>query len=245
MNKKNISSLLLRASVLMGAQNKQPVYQMVKCCWKSPSMCFCIVVLSTLFYTQPSYAVENIDVIFSQLVVREPIKLAYEETHYMQLLDEPVKSSGYVYISATHFVLEQKKPHRRIMATNHLNMWIYDNINKVKRSRKISRFSNNNTALGALALIMRKGDSAKLKDHYKITLSEDKQVWALILEPIKDELRKQYSSITLQGQKGQRAELITIDYANGNHTAWKMHDNNAISDITKEIKSLIKEAGGR
>lgn len=205
----------------------------------------CTFILMMLFVPQFSYAAESIDMILSQHMVQEPIKMAYQETRYMKLIDEPVKLSGYMYVSTTHFIMEQKHMHRHILVTNHANMWLYNSENKVKQSRNIRRFSNDDTALGALALAMRRGDSSILKDYYKLTLSEDNHVWLLELTLIKDNDDNSFFRITLQGKEGQRAEVMEIDYTNGNHTSWNMQKANSITDVTQEMKSLIKEAGGR
>ena len=205
----------------------------------------CIVALSTLCCVQGVHADESIDAILARHAVQDAVKLSYQETRDIQFIDAPVLSSGYMYVSATHFIVEQKKPYRRVVVTDHAKMWVYDSLKHTKRFRNIKRFSNKKSAIGALVFAMRTGEAKALKDYYNMTLGETNLAWSLGFMPIQDEVSQAFERITLHGLKGESANLIEIVYTDGNRTHWKLKKLENTVNLTQKMKLLIKEVRGR
>jgi len=209
----------------------------------SRALTLSVFFLSLLFAClQPSYADESLDGILAQHVIHEPVKLAYQEVRYIQFVDEPVTSTGFLYVSGSYVILEKKEPSRLIMATNHINMWLYDVEQNVKRKRNIRRFSNKDTALGALLHAVRTGDNSMLTKHYQVTVSEKDRGWKLNFSPIKKTERD--ANITIRGPKGHTLDVLESAFIDGNHTTWELKKVASGDKVKLKMKSLVEQAGG-
>ena len=203
------------------------------------AMCFCVCT-----GLQAAYAEETLEKVLARHAIDKPVEFAYLETRRMKFFDDPVEASGMMYVSSSHFVVHQQKPYRFVMVSSETNMWFFDSEHQIKRKGSIRAFAHKDSAIGALAFVMRTGDVSLLDKHYQVEFKTVGDHWEIALSPRQKNNRPQFSKLVLQGLVGEYANAFTSVYADGDDTTWEMYKRSDKSGIASTMKTLIKEAGG-
>ena len=95
---------------------------------QSFSQCFnfCFL-LSVTFFVNVSYAKDSLTTVMQRMESETAVKIAYQETRVLELMDQPWKGSGFMYSMPPDLMIrEQLQPQRLLMAVKGDKMLYYD-----------------------------------------------------------------------------------------------------------------------
>ena len=92
-----------------------------------------LVILTVISFAKPVLSDDTLATVIQRMQPESAIKIAYQETRYLELMEQPWKASGYLYALAPDVLIkEQQQPVREIMGANDDKMFYYDPVNDVR-----------------------------------------------------------------------------------------------------------------
>lgn len=200
-------------------------------------------ILLVLAFLSPwtTMAAETLDGVLERAAAQREAVIDYSEVRHLQLLDQPWRAEGRIYLSGSSFVIDQHAPKRQLLVAERTRIWLLIPERNIRRSMMVTA----PMAQKSLALIrpVVRGDRKGLEQHFDIDFSDDKGKWRIELVPKKGE-ESHYIRIVVTGPDGRAAEKMVTELADGDSSEW-FFSQQPFSEVRREeVERLIKEAKG-
>ena len=170
------------------------------------------------------------------------VKIAYQETRYLELMREPWRATGFLYALAPDvLVKEQRTPVREIMGASGDKMFYYDPANDVRHRGVMESddpLSLNVAAFKALVT----GDRQLLEKTYRIDFSSNRGQWTLTLIGHGD--NEATVKIIVTGLAGQQANKIMVHQPDGDRNEFTLVEVARGDRLKDTIRQLNQELLG-
>ncbi|MCK4842072.1 MAG: hypothetical protein KAT04_09350 [Methylococcales bacterium] len=171
------------------------------------------------------------------------IKIAYQETRILELLDEPWQGSGFMYSIAPDLMIrEQLKPQRLLMAVNADKLYYFDPVNHVRHQGEMGSDQSISLNIAVFKALIT-ADEALLKSMYQVEFSSKAQRWVMTLKP-RQESNSEFS-IVVTGLRGQQVDTVIIKQTDGDLSEIMMQSNASGNQVKNTIMQLYKELEGK
>jgi len=164
-------------------------------------------------------AESTLEQLLDGLKITRVSEFRYTETREMKLLNRPGLARGKLYVSPHRMVIEQTTPKQSVIliAANRLQyqepargIYFVKKLNNLLAAPGIGSF---------LGLLQAKMPLDQLQTQFLIEVEQQGGAWKIILIP-----RKQVdiSRMEISGLVGRSADLLKLDYADGDVTTWAL-----------------------
>lgn len=205
----------------------------------------CVSVFLWLIFTafaKPTYSEDTQAAVLKRMQPEFAIKIAYQETRYLELMHEPWQASGFLYaLPPDVLVKEQRTPVRELMGVIGDKMFYYDPTNGIRHHSVIEPddpLSLNVAAFKALVT----GDKKLLVKMYRIDFSPSPEHWTLTLTGHED--NDSTIKIEVTGDTGQQASQITVQQPDGDRNEFILAEAARGEHLEKPIQELNQELLG-
>ncbi len=196
-----------------------------------------ILCLTFIAFIKPVSSEDTQAAVIQRMQPEFAVKIAYQETRYLELMQKPWLASGFLYaLPPDVLVKEQLTPVREIMGANGDKMFYYDPVNDIRHHGVIERddpLSLNVAAFKALVT----GDNKLLVEMYRIGFRSGPEQWTLTLTGHEDNdatvkiivtgsTGRQANKITMHQPDGDRNEFILTEVARGEHLRKRIQELN-------------------
>ena len=201
-----------------------------------------LVILTVISFAKPVLSDDTLATVIQRMQPESAIKIAYQETRYLELMEQPWKASGYLYALAPDVLIkEQQQPVREIMGANDDKMFYYDPVNDVRHHGLMTPddpISLNVAAFKALVT----GDRQLLEKMYQIAFSSESGQWTIILTG--HENNEANIKVIITGLTGQKMHKITIHQPDGDRSELILSEPMRGEHLTELIQQLNQELLG-
>ena len=205
--------------------------------------CFSIFLLSILGLTaNNSVAEDSVSTLMQIMKSESAVKIAYQETRMLELMEQPWQGSGYMYSMPPDLMIrEQLQPQRLLMGVKADEMFYYDPVNDVRHQGEMDEGDSLSLNLAVFKALIN-ADEALLHSLYQVEFSSAAQGWKMTLKN-KHEIDSGFS-IVVSGLPGQQADKIIVKQADGDSSEFLLQKNNAGDAINKTVQQLYQELLG-
>lgn len=218
--------------------NKLQSYRLVyivKCC-------FSLLLMIIGFVANDSIAKDSLSTLMQRMQSETAVKIAYQETRILELMDQPWQGSGYMYSMPPDVMIrEQLQPQRLLMGVKADEMFYYDPLNDVRHQGEMDEGDSLSLNLAVFKALIN-ADEALLHSLYQVEFSTAAQGWEMTLKN-KHEIDSGFS-IVVSGLPEQQANKISIKQADGDSSEFLLQKNNAGDAIKKTVQQLYQELLG-
>lgn len=169
------------------------------------------------------------------------VRIQYQETRFMTLLEQPWHGSGYMYaLSPDILVKEQLQPSRELMAVDGNNLYYYDPVKNIRhqgRIREDDPVSLNVSAFKALI----NGDRELLRKLYHHQFSVFPEYWLLTLRPSNEVAGEVLERIEISGFTGEGANKVSVFMADGDYTEFVLSKDASGVQLRETVLHLVQE----
>lgn len=194
------------------------------------------------FLTNNIQADDSISAVMQRMKSDTAVKIAYQETRTLELLDQPWQGSGYLYSMPPDLMIrEQILPQRLLMGVKANKMFYLDSENDVRHQGEMDE--NNPLSLNiAVFKALINADEVLLSSIYQLEFSTQPQRWMMTLKPKQDS--ESGFSIVVSGLSNQQADTIIIKQADGDLSEFMLQNNVTGHEINKQVDQLYAELVG-
>lgn len=190
------------------------------------------------------WAEEGVDDVLQRHVVKSPIKMIYQQTRHIQFVQDPMVTSGKIYITPLFFIMEQQQPVPLVVASDHKHLWAHNLKTGKKYDKSVLGLKRHDPAVDALIKAFLTGDMTNLKKHFTVKLEKKiKAQWLLTFTPKSFQAKHKYEIIAAKGLMGERLSSITIKHKHGNIDLWSFQYVYANKRVKQEINHLLQVSG--
>ena len=202
-----------------------------------------VLMLPALFFSDASRSKDTLQGLMQSMQSDTAVRIAYQETRKLELLDQPWRGSGYMYsVPPDLMIKEQLQPERILMGVKGDLTYYFDPVNKVRRQSEMDMSSPLSLNLAVFKALIN-ADEALLYRLYRVDFSAQKQGWVMTLKP------KQSSesgfSIVISGPSGQQADRIEVTQPDGDFSVFSLRRDAAGKPIEAEVHRLYNELLGK
>jgi len=217
----------------MFVDNRRPYINYIKA-----ALLFVVMLASA----QEVLAKDSLVSVLEQVVQQKLVVLEYREVKHIVYLQDPVETSGQIFIAGEKFVLEQNTPKRQLLAADKHRFRLYIPDRQVHYSKMLTspQVQKNMQLFKPLM----SGDQKALEAIFDTQFSMmDDTSWLLTLTP-KDTKYSKISHIRIQGKQAQAAHSAVIEMLNGNISEWFFTLMPASKDKQEMMEKLLAESKG-
>jgi len=192
--------------------------------------------------SQEVLAKDTLASVLEQVVQQKLTVVEYREVKHIVYLQDPVETSGRIFIAGEKFVLEQKSPKRQLLAADKHRFRLYIPDRQVHYSKMLTSPQVQKSM--QLFKPLMSGDQKALEVVFDTQFSVMGDArWLLTLTP-KDTKGAKISYIRIQGEKAQPAHSAVIKMLNGNTSEWFFTLVPASKDQQDMMEKLLAESQG-
>jgi len=170
------------------------------------------------------------------------VRMAYQETRTLELMEKPWKGSGYLYsLPPDLMVKEQVQPERVLMAIKGDKMFYFEPANKVRHQGEISEDNPLSLNVGVFKALIN-ADEALLHRLYQVEFHARTRDWAMILTP-KQDTRSGFS-ILISGLAQHQPDTIKVRQSDGDLSEFSMQKEAAGTEVKAAVERLYHELLG-
>ncbi|MDD5276952.1 MAG: outer membrane lipoprotein carrier protein LolA [Methylovulum sp.] len=218
------------------ATEKCPTEGRVKRLWLALFLC-----LAALFANE-AYAETPLSALMRSMKSDAAVRMAYQETRTLELMDKPWKGSGYLYsLPPDLMIKEQVQPERVLMAIKGDKMFYFEPANKVRHQVEIAEDNPLSLNVGVFKSLIN-ADEALLHRLYQVEFHARTKDWAMILTP-KQDTRSGFS-ILISGLAQQQADTLKVKQADGDFSEFTMQKDAAGAEVKTAADRLYRELLG-
>ncbi len=193
-------------------------------------------------FTEPTFSEDTLAAVLKRMQPEFAIKIPYQETRYLELMQEPWQASGFLYaLPPDVLVKEQRTPVRELMGVNGDKMFYFDPTNDIRHHTVMEPddpLSLNVAAFKALVT----GDKKLLVKMYQIDFSPSPGHWTLTLTGHEDDDFP--IKIEVTGDTGEQARQITVHQPDGDRNEFMLAEAARGEHLEKTIQGLNQELLG-
>ena len=203
---------------------------------------FCIIFL--IFFSSTSIANDTLSAVIQRMKSDVPVKITYQETRTLELMDQPWQGSGYMYSTPAGLLLrEQLKPQRLLMGVDNSKMYYYSPADHMRYQGELNDDKQLKLNFSVFKALIN-ADEAMLKDIYQIEFSLKPQRWVITLKP-KEKIASGFQ-IIVSGLLENKVDTIIIKQEDGDLSEFMMTTENTSTAplIKQSISQLMTELVG-
>jgi len=187
-------------------------------------------------------AEDSVSSLMQRMESETAVKIAYQETRMLELMEQPWQGSGYMYSMPPDLMIrEQLQPQRLLMGVKADEMFYYDPVNDVRHQGEMDEGDALSLNLAVFKALIN-ADEALLNSLYQVEFSTATQGWEMTLKN-KHEIDSGFS-IVVSGLPDQQADKISIKQADGDSSEFLLQKNNAGDAINTTVQHLYQELLG-
>ncbi len=196
---------------------------------------FIALTLALVVCINPLQAEDTLASVMQRMQPKTAVQIAYQETRYLELLQEPWKATGFLYALAPDILVkEQQIPVREIMGASNGKLFYYDPINDVRHRGTME--SNDPLSLNIAAFkALVTGNRQLLEKMYQIDFYTDPSQWTLALTGHGN--KNTTVKIIVTGPIGQAANKIVVHQPDGDRSDFILAE--AVRD--KHLHDMIRQ----
>ncbi len=172
------------------------------------------------------------------------VKITYQETRTLELMDQPWQGSGYMYSTSAGLMLrEQTKPQRLLMGVDNSKMYYYSPSEHIRYQGQLNEDKQLKLNFSVFKALIN-ADEAMLKKIYHIEFSLKPQRWVITLKP-KEKVESGFQ-IIVSGLLEKKVDTIIIKQEDGDLSEFMMTTDNTSTSkqIEQSISQLMTELVG-
>ncbi len=189
-----------------------------------------------------SRADDSLSALMQRMKSDTAVRIAYQETRRLELLEQPWQGSGYMYsLPPDIMIKEQLKPERLLMGIQGDKMFYFEPVNDVRHQGEIEEDNPLSLNIAVFKALIN-ADEATLQKMYRIEFSSDKQGWVMTLKPKRDS--ESGFSIVISGLPQQQANTIKVRQADGDLSEFSLRKDAEGEEIKSRVNQLYRELLG-
>ncbi len=201
-----------------------------------------LVLCSLVLQVSTGYAQETLESAMLRMKPQTLMKIHYQETRYLELLDQPWTGSGYFYAMPDGMVKEQWYPQRGIMAAKGSMMYYFDPFADARYQGEMEGGSG----IQAIAFKgLMNGDLSLLQQYFQTDFESTDSDWKITLNTTNKDLAEQISKIVISGFSTKLANKIEILLADGDRHVFQLKKQEEGKSLQNKVTQLFKELQGR
>ena len=205
-------------------------------------MVMAIFLFIAMLGNQVCYAEDSLSAVMQRMKTDSAVKIVYQETRTLELMDQPWLGSGYMYSMAPDLMIrEQLQPQRLLMGVKGNKMYYFDPEHGVRHQGEMD-IANPLTLNIAVFKALINADEVLLRRLFQIEFSTKSQRWVMILKPRLDS--GSGFSITVSGLPGQQADTIISKQADGDLSEFMLQKNVTGAAVNSTVMQLYHELSG-
>lgn len=197
-----------------------------------------LVLCSLILQVSTGQAQETLESVMLRMKPQTLIKIHYQETRYLELLDQPWKGSGYFYAMPEGMVKEQWYPQREIMAAKGSKMYYFDPFADVRYQGEMN--SGSGIQANAFKGLMN-GDLSLLQQFFQTEFLSTDSDWKITLNTTNQALAEQISKIVISGISSKSASKIEVLLADGDRHVFQLKKQAEGKSLQNKVTQLFKE----
>lgn len=198
-----------------------------------------------LLQVPPSYAQESLPSIMARMSPKSAIRIRYQETRYMQLMDKPWQGSGYFYVNPERvMVREQIKPERELMAVQQTQMFYFNPTHNRRYQSSIDAKKPLGFQITSFQALVN-GNLARLQSLYQTSLQTNQKGWSLTLIPKQTLGDESLVRVLVAGRNGEAVQTIKLYQQDGDYSETRLSEDVQDSGWQKHIDRLLVEVRGQ
>lgn len=189
-----------------------------------------------------SYADETLTQLMERMKTDSTVKMAYQETRTLELMDHPWQGSGYMYsIPPDLMIREQLQPQHLLMAVDGDKLFYFDPENDIRHQAEMDEDNPLSLNMAVFKALIN-ADEALLHAIYWVEFTSNSQRWLMHLKPRQD--RDSGFKITVSGLAGQLVDTIKIQQADGDLSEFALQKAVAGNELETTVKQLYQTLAG-
>jgi hypothetical protein len=197
-----------------------------------------LVLCSLVLQVSTGYAQDTLESVMLRMKPQSLIKIHYQETRYLELLDQPWKGSGYFYAMPDGMVKEQWYPQREIMAAKGNKMYYFDPFADVRYQGEM----DGGSGIQAIAFKgLMNGDLSLLQQFFQTEFISTDSDWEITLNTTNEDLAEQISKIVISGISSKPANKIEVLLADGDRHVFQLKKQAEGEPLQNKVTQLFKE----
>ena len=189
-----------------------------------------------------SYAEDSVAQLMQRMKTDTAVKIAYQETRTLELMDQPWQGSGYMYsIPPDLMIREQLQPQHLLMAVDGNKMFYFDPENDVRHQAEMDQDNPLSLNMAVFKALIN-ADEALLNTVYLVEFTSKPQRWLMNLKPKQD--CESGFNITVSGAVDQQADSIKIQQADGDLSEFVLQKVVAGDELETTVKQLYQTLVG-
>ncbi len=199
--------------------------------------------LVLLLVVNVSVADEALSLLMDTLKSDVAIKMAYQETRTLELMDEPWHGSGYLYSLPPNIMIrEQLQPKRLLMGVIANNLYYFD---PESNTRYEDAFDDESPKTLSIAVFKALVNADKILLHrlYTVDFVNSEQTWAMNLKPKQD--KDSTLRIIVSGLANQQANKFQVTQEQGETSTFNLQKKAEGSAVKVIIEKMAQTLQGK
>jgi outer membrane lipoprotein-sorting protein len=207
------------------------------------SYCSIFLLLLPFFLSaKAAHAVDTEWEVMQRMQSDTAVRIAYQETRILELIDQPWQGSGYLYSQAPDLMIkEQLRPERVLMGIKGDRMFYFDPAANMRHRGELDAANPLSLHIAFFNALVN-ADIALLHRVYRVDFDAREQDWLMTLKPRRGD--RSGLTVVISGPPGQQAERIEIRQADGDHSEFLLSKDAEGKTIETEVNRLYKELLG-
>jgi len=195
--------------------------------------------ISLLLLSFQAIAEDTLVTVLERMRSTTAIKLAYQETRFMDMLDQPWHGRGFMYSAPGNIMIkEQTEPEKILMAIIDDKMFYYDIDNDIRHQGTLDEDNPMSLNIAVFKALM-SADRKLLEQFYHIDFIPGETHWKIILSD--KNAPKSDFKIIIQGPAGQAANHIVIQQNEDDKSVLELSQTTTDSSVEQHIQALLKQ----
>ncbi len=187
----------------------------------------------------PCAANDELGQLMADLKNPAALKIYYQETRNLELIDRPWRGSGYMYALPPNIMIrEQLQPQRLLMGIDADHLYYFDPVNDIRHQAEMDEEDPLSLNIAVFKALMN-ADQILLHKIYQVEFRKQIDRWQMILTP-----RKTPDSgftIEISGFLQQPADNIQIKQADGDTSIFSLKQTASVDELETKVKRLYTE----
>jgi len=186
---------------------------------------------------------DSLSALMQRMKSDQAVRVAYQETRTLELMEKPWKGSGYMYSLPPDLMLkEQLKPERLLMGVKGDKMFYFDPVNNVRHQGEMDQDNPVSLSIAVFKALMN-ADEAALHSMYRVEFSSLAQGWTMRLKDKQDS--ESGFSIDITGLPQQPADAIKVRQADGESSVFTLRQDAEGDEVKATVTRLYQELLGQ
>lgn len=188
------------------------------------------------------YAEDSLSALMQRMKSDTAVRIAYQETRTLELMDQPWKGSGYMYsLPPDIMIKEQLQPERILMGISGDDMIYFEPGNDVRHQGTVDQDNPMSLNIAVFKALMN-ADQQLLNNMYRVEFCSKPEQWVMTLKAKNDP--DSTFRIDISGLPGQQAENIKVEQADGDKSEITLKKEAEGNEVKATVSRLYQELLG-